>query len=204
MAKKKKETCPYCGKQFAYLSRHKCKIKDHLEGNIEDKTVIERRIERIEERKKKIKRSLKKDEKMVLNIINKQKEIYFDDLLKLTNKNRNDLERILDILYLQSKIKMQRELLDSSWTKFICSIDDYSNEVKVKEIKINKKKKDWVWELFRNQPCFVCPFAEEKCNETNLDNYNPQHCRWLTEWIEVSLKGEKYKINFDEIQEEID
>ena len=54
MAKKKKETCQYCGKQFAYLSRHKCKIKERLEGSEEDKTQVERRIERIEERKKPI------------------------------------------------------------------------------------------------------------------------------------------------------
>ena len=47
MAKKKKETCPYCGKSFAYLSRHKCKIKERVEGVGEDKTESERRIERI-------------------------------------------------------------------------------------------------------------------------------------------------------------
>ena len=42
MAKKKKETCPYCGKSFAYLSRHKCKIKERVEGGVEDKTEAER------------------------------------------------------------------------------------------------------------------------------------------------------------------
>ena len=52
MAKKKKETCPYCGKSFAYLSRHKCKIKERIEGPTDEKSEVERRIERIEEKKK--------------------------------------------------------------------------------------------------------------------------------------------------------
>ena len=52
MAKKKKETCPYCGKSFAYLSRHKCKIKERIEGPIDEKSDVERRIERIEEKKR--------------------------------------------------------------------------------------------------------------------------------------------------------
>ena len=63
MAKKKKEVCPYCGNSFAYLSRHKCKVKERLEGSEEsDKTQVERRIERLEERKRHFTRSLKKDE----------------------------------------------------------------------------------------------------------------------------------------------
>jgi len=94
MAKKKKETCPYCGKSFAYLSRHKCKIKERVEGVVEDKTEAERRIERIEETRKQIRRTLKKDEKIILNLINRKKELYFDELLELTNKNRDDLEKI--------------------------------------------------------------------------------------------------------------
>ena len=53
--------------------------------------------------------------------------------------------------------------------------------------------------MFSKQPCFICPFRE-KCNDTNLDQFNPQHCPWLTEWIEMASKGEDYSINFDEIK----
>jgi len=67
MAKKKKETCPYCGKSFAYLSRHKCKIKERVEGPLEEKSDVERRIERIEEKKKEFNRILRKDEITVLS-----------------------------------------------------------------------------------------------------------------------------------------
>ena len=81
MVKKKKEICPYCGKSFAYLSRHKCKIKEHVEGPTEDKSDVERRFERIEEQKKKFNRTLKKDEKVILNIINREKDIFFERLL---------------------------------------------------------------------------------------------------------------------------
>ncbi len=197
MAKKKKEVCPYCGKSFAYLSRHKCRIKERVEGNVEDKTQVERRIERKEETKKQIKRKLKKDERNVLNIINRQKDLYFSELLKLSNKNQTELDNILDILVLQSRISINRELYDSSWTKRISSIEDYSEEIDVKDLKISKKKKDFIWDMFSRQPCFICPF-QGKCNDTNLDILNPHHCPWLTDWITVSIKGDVYNTNFDE------
>ncbi|MFX0070271.1 MAG: hypothetical protein ACFFAO_04190 [Candidatus Hermodarchaeota archaeon] len=200
MAKKKKEVCPYCGKSFAYLSRHKCKIKERVEGVVDEKSEVERRLERIEETKKDLSRNLKKDEKTVLNLINRKKELYFEELLELTSKKRTDLEEILDILSLQSKIKITRELIDSSWTKRISSID-YYEDLKVKEVKIDKKKKDFIWDIFGFQPCFICPYAIDKCNETNADQLNPHHCPWLTEWIEVSLKGGQYHINFDDIED---
>lgn len=197
MGKKKREVCPYCGKSFAYLSRHKCKIKERVEGPLEEKSDVERRIERIEEKKKEFKRNLRKDEKLILNIINREKDILFNRLMELSNKMRNELEEILELLVLQSKIKMNRELVDASWTKHIYALEEI--DVKVKDLKINKNRKDFIWNMFSRQPCFICPFRD-KCNETNLDQFNPQHCPWLTEWIEVTSKGEEYSINFDEIE----
>ena len=140
MAKKKKEICPYCGKSFAYLSRHKCKIKERIEGPSEEKSDVERRIERIEEKKKEFNRNLRKDEKLILNIINREKDILFDKLMALSNKKRNDLEEILELLVLQSKIKMKRELVDASWTKHIYALEEI--EVEAEEIKIDKSNKD--------------------------------------------------------------
>lgn len=200
MAKKKKESCPYCGKSFAYLSRHKCKIKERIEGTTEDKSDVERRIERIEETKKILRRTLKKDEKMVLDIINKQKSLFFEELLELTSKKRTELENILEVLSMRSMINIRRELLDSSWTKHISSIEDYSNDIKVKKVKVDKKEKGFIWNLFSRQPCFICPFID-KCNDTNSDNFNPKHCSWLTDWINSSLKKMAYHINFDEIED---
>ncbi|MFX0003164.1 MAG: hypothetical protein ACFE9C_00885 [Candidatus Hodarchaeota archaeon] len=197
MAKKKKEICPYCGKSFAYLSRHKCKIKEHIEGPSEEKSDVERRIERIEEKKKEFNRNLRKDEKIVLNIINREKDILFNRLMQLSNKKRNDLEEILEFLVLQSKIKMKRELVDASWTKHIYALEEI--DVKAQELKINKSRRDFIWTMFSKQPCFICPFRD-KCNETNVDQFNPQHCTWLTDWIELTLKGEDYNINFDDIE----
>ncbi|MFX0040626.1 MAG: hypothetical protein ACFFCY_11290 [Promethearchaeota archaeon] len=197
MAKKKKEICPYCGKSFAYLSRHKCKIKEHVEGPSEEKSEVERRIERIEEKKKEFNRNLRKDEKTILNIINREKDILFNRLMQLSNKKRNDLEEILELLVLQSKIKMKRELVDASWTKHIYALEEI--DVKAKELKINKSRSDFIWTMFSKQPCFICPFRD-KCNDTNIDQFNPQHCSWLTDWIEITLKGEDYNINFDDIE----
>lgn len=196
MAKKKKETCPYCGKSFAYLSRHKCKIKERVEGTSDEKSDVERRIERIEEKKKEFTRTLRKDEKVVLDIIDREKEIYFNDLLVLTEKKPNDLEEVLEFLALQSKIIIERELVEASWTKKISSIEEF--EVKVKDAKIDMKQDDFIWNMFSRQPCFICPFRS-KCNDTNLDQFNPHSCPWLTEWIEVTSKGQEYNINFEEI-----
>ena len=197
MAKKKKETCTYCGKTFAYLSRHKCKIKERVEGVEEDKSDVDRRIERIKETKRNLQRTLKKDEKIVLDIINRKKAMYFEDLLKLTNKDRTDLDGIIDILYMQSKIKVNRELYDSSWTKHIFAVEDYSKDVKVKTANINTKQKDFIWNLFNFQPCFICPYSIERCNETNPTKLNPQHCPWFTSWILESIKGEVKPVDFD-------
>ena len=201
MAKKKKEICEYCGKAFAYLSRHKCKIKERIEGTIDEKSEIERRIERIEEKKKNYSRDLRKEEKEILSIIEKEKDIYFTDLLKLTNSTRDELEPILEQLALQSKITIERELMESSWTKHIKAIEKI--EMKVKEITIDQKNNRFVWELFGYIPCFICPF-QDRCNNTNLDKFNPDYCQWLTEWIETSLEGKEYVVDFDIIQEQID
>jgi len=198
--KKKKEVCPYCGKSFAYLSRHKCKIKEHIEGPIDEKSDIERRIERIEEKRKKFNRTLRKDEKSILNIINQEKDILFDDLLKLSNIEQNHLEEILDLLSLQSKIKMRRELVEASWTKHIFSITRI--DLKTEDLKVDKNRKDFIWNMFSRQPCFICPFRD-KCNETNLDQFNPKFCIWLTEWFETKSRGEEYIINFDEIKSQL-
>ena len=197
---KKKEVCPYCGNSFAYLSRHKCKVKERLEGSEEsDKSDVERRLERIEERKKEGARSLRKDEKMVLGIINQEKDIFFHKLLELTNKKRMELDKILDTLYLQDKIQINRELLEASWVKRITIIEKI--DVKVKDINVNKNNNDFILDIFSHQPCLTCPFTG-KCNNTNLDQFNPLHCPWLTQWVKTSLEGQIYKTNFEEIQSE--
>jgi len=196
MTKKKKETCPYCGKSFAYLSRHKCKIKERVEGSPEEKSVSERRIERIEEKKKEFNRSLHKDEKTILSIIKREKHIYFNDLLELSNIPSIDLEMILEILDLQSKIEIKRELVYASWTKYISAIEEI--DVKINEVKIDMERKDFIWNMFSRQPCFICPYRS-KCNDTNMNQFNPTKCPWLTDWIEVISEGREYNINFDEI-----
>ena len=195
MAKKKKEVCPYCGNSFAYLSRHKCKVKERVEGSEEsEKSDATRRLERIEERKREGVRGLKKDEQLVFKYIMQVKDIYFDELLEITKKERIELDKILDILALQSKIKVTRELVDASWTKHISLIETF--DIKVKDRKIDKTKDDFILDIFSYQPCLICPFAS-KCNNTNLDQFNPTHCPWLSDWIKSSLEGKPYTINFE-------
>jgi hypothetical protein len=71
----------------------------------------------------------------------------------------------------------------------------------VEEIEVDKSKPDWLWREFLKQPCFICPFIEQ-CSDDNPDIYNPNHCPWLTEWIELSINGEEYTANFDAYKEE--
>ena len=199
MAKKKKEVCPFCGNSFAYLSRHKCKVKERVEGPEEtEKSDAKRRQERIEERKREGVRSLKKDEQMVFKYIKQLKDVYFDDLLEITNKQRVELDNILDILSLQSKIRITRELVVASWTKHIVLIESF--DIKVKDHKIDKQRNDFILDMFSHQPCLICPFAS-KCNNSNLDKFNPKHCPWLSEWIKLSLDGKTYQVNFEDFND---
>ncbi len=202
MAKKKKEECPYCGDWFTYLSRHKCKVQARIENKEDEKSATERRIERIEERKHLLNRDLSKEETNILKIIDRRQNLFFDELTKLVDFERNRLEEIIDILALQSKIKVKRELINASWNKHIFAIEDLEKEISVKEIKVDQSKLDWIWSQFGNQPCFICPFTEQ-CSDDNPDIYNPHHCPWLTGWIEASLEGREYIVNFEEIQEEM-
>ncbi len=195
MAKKKKEVCPFCGNSFAYLSRHKCKVKERVEGPEEsEKSNAKRRLERIEERKREGVRGLKKDEQMVFKQIMQVKDVFFDDLLKITNQERVELDKILDILSLQSKIKVSRELVEASWTKHISLVESF--DIKVKDRKIDKTKNDYILDIFSHQPCLICPFAS-KCNNTNLDQFNPKHCPWLSDWIKLSIEGKPFTIDFE-------
>ncbi len=197
---KKKEVCPYCGNSFAYLSRHKCKVKERLEGSEEsDKSDVERRLERIEDRKKEGSRSLRKDEKAVLRIISREKDVFFFRLLELTDKKRLELDKIVNTLYLQSKININRELLEASWVKRITIIEKI--DVEAKDIQVEREKNDFILDIFSHQPCLTCPFTG-KCNKTNLDQFNPLHCPWLTQWVKTSLEGQIYVTNFEEIQSE--
>ena len=200
--KKKKEECPYCGKTFVYLSRHKCKVKARMQGQEDEKTAAERRVERIEERKKETTRDLKKEELDVLEIIKRHNEIHFDKLVEESGKERNKLDDIIEVLALQSKIKVRRELIDASWSKHIYYIKHYEEEIEVEEVKVDKSKPDFLWRQFEKQPCFICPFTS-RCDEENMDQFNPQHCPWLSEWIEVSFQGKEYEVNFEEIEENL-
>lgn len=200
MAKKKKEICPYCSKSFAYLSRHKCKIKERVEGTVDEKSEMERRTERIEEKKRNYGRDLHKDEKVILEIIESERDIYFSELLILTKKERDDLEPILEQLALQSKITMERELMNSSWTKRIRAIEKI--DIKVETKIIDQKENNFVWKQLNFNPCFICPFIE-KCHESNLDQFNPKCCEWLTEWIEANLEGIEHIMDFSGMIEKL-
>ena len=59
-----------------------------MEGIEDDKSELERRYERIEEKKKEVSRNLRKEEQAVLSVINREKDLYFGDLLTIGNNKR--------------------------------------------------------------------------------------------------------------------
>jgi uncharacterized Zn finger protein (UPF0148 family) len=192
--KKKKEQCPYCGKMFVYLSRHKCKVKARLEAEVDQKSDAERRKERAQARKKLLSRNLKKKEKEILKIIKGVEKIEFRELQDRTDLTYEELDDILEVLRLRDKIKVKRDLMQGSWTKILRWNQTLENEVELEDVKVNRKKKDFVWNLFRRVPCFICPF-EEKCSD----------CPFLTRWIKETMKGEEeFSINFEEIKARLD
>ncbi|MHA1724358.1 MAG: hypothetical protein ACTSYC_07320 [Promethearchaeota archaeon] len=200
-SKKKKEICPYCGRAFVQLSRHKCKIKERVEASEDNESISKKRIELIEEKRKEISRTLKKDEKKILGIINREKELMFEDLVEKSGMRMDQVENILDLLIMRSMVKVNRELIDSAWRKRIFALENYENEISLPEQKIDMNRKDFLWNMFGRQPCFICPFTD-KCNETNYDQFNPYHCPWLSQWIATSLEGKEYNVNFEQFKEE--
>jgi hypothetical protein len=144
MAKKEKQVCPYCGKEFVYLSRHKCKVKERMESKEDESTQKEIRQERVKERKRELTRKLNKDEQEVLDIINKERDLVFEDLREMVDIERNKLDEIIDLLELQSRIKVRRELISASWSKHIFSIEELEEDLKVEEIEVDKSKPDWL------------------------------------------------------------
>ncbi|MFO8020307.1 MAG: hypothetical protein R6U96_16910 [Promethearchaeia archaeon] len=202
--KKKKEQCPYCGKWYVYLSRHKCKVKARLEAEVDQKSDAERRKERMEARKKLLNRKLNKKEKEVLEIIKEEGKVEFRELQDKVGNTYEELDDILEVLQLRDTVKVKRDLMEGSWTKIIRWNQQLTNEVELGGVKVNRKKDDFVWNLFRRVPCFICPFTE-RCNDTNQEIFNPKHCPFLMRWIQVSMEGEKeFNINFEEIKARLD
>lgn len=200
---KKKEVCPYCGKSFTYLSRHKCKVKERLEAPEEEKSKSERRMEIIEEKKKEISRNLKKEEEKLLDIIRKEREIMFQDLIQKSGMRRDQVENILELLSMRFLVKINRELVNSAWTKHVFYVEHFGDKLEVPDQKVDTKRKDFLWNMFGRQPCFICPFTD-KCNETNTDIYNPHSCPWLSDWISLSIEGKEYIVDFELYKDDFD
>jgi hypothetical protein len=174
-----------------------------MEARDEMPTLEERRQDRIEERKKRLTRDLTEKEQNILDLINKKGDILFEELVEERDEEgRREIEEIIDLLALQSKIKVRRELINASWAKHIYSIEKIDElEGEVEEVEVDKSKPDWVWDKFDRQPCFICPFTD-RCSDNNSDRFNPHHCPWLTEWINKSIAGEPYDVDFQEYQDE--
>lgn len=196
ISKKKREICEYCGGEFIYLSRHKCKVKQRIESEDEE-TEQDRRQTRLEFLRKELSRKLKKDETVILEIIRQEGELFLEELKEKGNISSNKIERILETLELKSKIKVQRELDTANWTKRISYIEDLREETAKESKKIDTRKDNFVWEMVWRVPCFLCPFIEI-CDNTQV-RFNPMFCSWLTDWIWHCLDNKTYQNPFEGI-----
>ncbi len=195
MSKKKKDVCPYCGGEFIYISRHKCKVRARIESN-DIETEQDRRQTRINFIRKEITRKLKKNEVSVLEIIMKEGEILIEELQKKANLSSDKLEKILEVLELKTKIKVQRELVEANWTKRILYAEEI-NKIHVKESKteIDKRKDDFIWDVYSRMPCFLCVYID-RCDNSQT-KFNPYICAWLTDWIWHCLDKSFYQNPFN-------
>ncbi|GAH25799.1 unnamed protein product, partial [marine sediment metagenome] len=88
ISKKKREICEYCGGEFIYLSRHKCKVKQRIESE-DVETEQDRRQTRLEFLRKELSRKLKKDETAILEIIKQEGELFLEELKEKGNISSN-------------------------------------------------------------------------------------------------------------------
>jgi len=164
-------------------------------------TEQDRRQTRLDFIRKEITRKLKKNEVAVLEIIMKEGEIFIEELQKKANLSSDKLEKILEVLELKTKIKAQSELAEANWTKRILYAEEISKiPVKESKKKIDKRKDDFIWDVYSRMPCFLCVYID-RCDNSQT-KFNPYICAWLTDWIWHSLDKKDYQNPFKGMEED--
>jgi len=187
---KKKTQCPYCGKLFVSLPRHKCKDAPNTETNDSTLDTSEASSSSQPSSSKK-KRNYSEIDKEVLAYIKKKTEVYKDTLLKSLKIDEKLLVNSINRLKTKQKIQIKADLVEGIRRELIQYIEEYNLKENCSE---SKNGNSVTWETMGNCPCFLCPNVT-KCN-FGQNETNPIHCSYLVEWINSRLANTHYETPF--------
>ncbi|MHA1452529.1 MAG: hypothetical protein ACTSRD_06690 [Promethearchaeota archaeon] len=190
MANKKTE-CPYCGKLFTSLPRHKCKLAPDADSKKSAKSDSTQSASNSAKNSAKKKRNYSEIDKEVLAFIKEHKDIYKDEVVSALTIDEKLLVNSINRLKAKQKIKIKKDLVEGIRKELIQYIEEY----KLKNKCADTKNGDSItWETMGNCPCFLCPNVS-KCNYGQIET-NPIHCKYLVEWINSKLSNTHYESPF--------
>ncbi|MBN2157316.1 MAG: hypothetical protein JW776_14820 [Candidatus Lokiarchaeota archaeon] len=188
---KKKTQCPYCGKLYISLARHKCKLAPNSEMEEENphNTNSTNDMSRFSGKKK---LNYSEIDKEVLVLVKKNQEIYKDEILESLNIDEKLLVNSINRLKTKQKIQIKSDLVEGIRKDLVKFIEEY--KMKTDPSDSNKNPNTITWETMGNCPCFLCPNVE-KCN-LGQNETNPVHCQFLVDWINCRLSNTHYENPF--------
>ena len=163
---KKKTKCPYCGNLFVSLPRHKCKLAPDLDTE-DPKSSTSSSTATSSKSTSKKKRNYSEIDKEVLSFIQESKEVYKDEIAGSLKIDEKLLVNSINRLKSKQKIQIKSDLVEGIRKELVQYIEEY----KLKGNSSETKNGDSVtWETMGDCPCFLCPNVT-KCNfgqnETN-------------------------------------
>ena len=188
---KKKTQCPYCGKLFVSLPRHKCKMAPDADLDENETTNSTLSTNSPTKTSSKKKRNYSEIDKEVLAYIKEHQEIYKDVVVGALDIDEKLLVNSINRLKTKQKIKIKSDLVEGIRKELIQYIEEYELKTKCAD---PKNGETISWETMGNCPCFLCPNVS-KCN-FGQNETNPIHCSYLVEWINSRLNSSHYESPF--------
>ena len=164
---KKKTQCPYCEKFFVSLPRHKCKLDPKAKSEQNEKSSTSDSTAASNKSSLKKKRNYSEIDKEVLNYIKEKGDVYKDRILKTLKIDEKLLVNSINRLKNKQKINIKADLVEGIRKELVQYIEEYKMKGKCADV---KNGDPLTWETMGNCPCFLCPNVT-KCNygqnETN-------------------------------------
>ncbi len=194
---KKKTQCPYCEKFFVSLPRHKCKLDPNL--NMDETTQSKSSVSgnKSTAALSKKKRNYSEIDKEVLNLIKNRQEIYKDEIIVSLKIDEKLLVNSINRLKAKQKIQIKSDLVEGIRKELVKYIEEY---VLKNECADSKNSNSVTWETMGNCPCFLCPNVN-KCNfgqnETNPIRCS-YLVEWITSRLQNTHYESPFKGNIED------
>jgi hypothetical protein len=186
---KKKTQCPYCGKLFVNLQRHKCKLDP--DSDSVDVISSSKSDSLSQSASSKKKRNYSEIDKDVLNFVKEHKEVYKDVILVKLKIDEKLLVNSINRLKTKQKIQIKSDLVEGIRKELVQYIEEYKLKGNCAE---TKDGENVTWETMGNCPCFLCPNVT-KCN-LGQNETNPINCTYIVDWINCRLNNTHYENPF--------